>query len=343
MSKPPSPLSPKEESSDRDFKLHWSLCPRTYIAPYTPTPLEINGDINKEEWSRIPWSSPYVDITGGEEGGPSSTQRTQMKLAWDEEYLYIAAILHSDFPVVASFRNRNDPIYQRDSDFEVFLDPLHSCHNYKELEVNPINTVWNLMLDKPYVDDGHEHSGRIAKEGDLFYYEVRNQKTATKILSGSVNNQDVGATAIWAVEIAMSHDDTLAHISSSSRPKVGDRWRINSLRVEKEEQINWSWQPQIIWDPAQRKFVGKVNMHLPDAWGYLQFAPAQLDKQSNKNESRIIGEIDANYHDCRDPSWPAKIVAMNIYYSQQHYKSLHPDGKYASTLEQLGDLVNMDL
>eukprot|EP00957_Ditylum_brightwellii_P102979 7847859-Ditylum_brightwellii.AAC.1 len=334
-------VPPSSLSASNEFRLHWSLCPHTYIAPYIGTPLKVNGDINKPEWSRIPWSSPFGDITGKEEGGPLPTQKTQMKMAWDDEYLYIAAIIHSDFPVLASFHDRNDPIYQRDSDFEVFIDPPHSCHNYKELEVNPINTVWNLMLNKPYEDDGQEHSGRIAKEGDSLYYEVRKQKTATKILSGSVNNHEAGATAVWSVEIAMSHGDTLAHLSSN-KPQVGDRWRINFSRVEKKGDINWTWRPQIVWDPTQRKFVGKINMHLPDAWGYLQFAPP-LDMSDDQKNNSFIGEIDSNLQKYRDPSWPAKIVAMNIYYAQRQYKDSHPNGKYASTLEELGDLVNTDL
>ena len=78
--------------------------------------------------------------------------------------------------VEAHFTERNSPIFQKDSDFEVFVDPLGSCHGYKEYEVNALNTVWNLMLDRPYGDGGVEHSGRIAKPGDALYYDVKHQK-----------------------------------------------------------------------------------------------------------------------------------------------------------------------
>ena len=82
------------------------------------------------------------------------------------------------------FHKHNSPIFQKDSDFEVFVDPFGSNHHYKELEVNAINTVWNLMLNKPYDDGGEEYSGRIAKPGDEKYFEVYRQKTATKIVRG---------------------------------------------------------------------------------------------------------------------------------------------------------------
>jgi len=125
------------------------------------------------------------------------------------------------------------------------------------------------------------------------------------------------------------------------KPRVGDKWRINFSRVEKKGDINWTWVPQIIWDSAQRKFVGKIAMHLPDAWGYVQFVDPLTDPK-NENGDSIIGEINAEKnHEYRDPAWPAKITAMNVYYAQRQYKDLNQ--KYASSLDQLGDLVNSEI
>ena len=76
---------------------------------------------------------------------------------------------------------------------EVFVDPAGSNHWYKELEINAINTVWNLMLSKPYMDGGDEHSGRIATEGEPRYYEAVAQRTATRVLSGQLGDSG-GAT-----------------------------------------------------------------------------------------------------------------------------------------------------
>ena len=117
--------------------------------------MNIDGDISKDIWKEIPWSTPFDDIRyspshpADEESIPASDRpndncQTRMKMLWDEEYLYIAAILESDFEVRATYLNRNEPIYQQDSDFEVFIDPFHSCHDYKEMEMNALNTVWNL-------------------------------------------------------------------------------------------------------------------------------------------------------------------------------------------------------
>ena len=30
------------------------------------------------------------------------------------------------------------------------------------------------------------------------------------------------------------------------------------------------WAPQVVWEPRSRKYEGKINMHLPDAFGYVE-------------------------------------------------------------------------
>ena len=119
---------------------------------------------------------------------------------------YVGALIESDFEIAASYTTRNSPIYQHDSDFEVFIDAGGFCHQYKELELNALNTVWNLLLDKPYSDGGGEFSGRVASKGEPRYYDVRAQRTATRLVRGGLNASGGG---VWAVEIAMAHSDTL--------------------------------------------------------------------------------------------------------------------------------------
>ena len=37
---------------------------------------------------------------------------------------------------------------------QVFIDPDGDNHNYYEFEMNALNTVWELVLRKPYKDGG---------------------------------------------------------------------------------------------------------------------------------------------------------------------------------------------
>ncbi len=119
---------------------------------------------------------------------PPPSCSTRVKLLWDDDCLYIGALITSNMTVEAHFTKENSPIFQKDSDLECFLDPVGSNWNYKEWEGNALNTVWNLMLNRPDSDGGSEHSGRVAKPGEENYYAVKHQKTATRIIEGKVNN-----------------------------------------------------------------------------------------------------------------------------------------------------------
>jgi hypothetical protein len=117
---------------------------------------------------------------------------------------------------------------------------------------------------------------------------------------------------------------------------MGDLWRINFSRVEDRGNINWTWQPQIIWDPEKLIHQGQVNMHLPDAWGYVRFGPT-LDPG---NVASLFGEISVQDILDRkgDVHWPGKLTAMNIYYSQHYYKRMF--GEFASSWKDLQKWVD---
>ena len=315
-------------SDDARFAPHWARAPLQYVARRLPPgapPLSIDGDLEKPAWTEVEWSEPFGDIRGPADAPadaqPTRAQRTRMKMRWDDEYLYVAAQLESDFAVLATFTERNSAIFTEDSDFEVFVDPAAATHAYKELEINARNTVWNLMLDRPYGDAGSEHSARVAAPGEPKHYEVERLRSATRVTAGALGGPG-GAT--WTVELAMAHNDTLAwQHEGAERPAAGRKWRINFSRVERKGEINWVWSPQIVWDAEARRYAGKVAMHLPDAWGWVQFAPPEGATPT------------------RDATWPARLAAANVYYAQQQRRKEH--GAYAGTAAELAPYLDVDV
>jgi hypothetical protein len=244
-------------------------------------------------------------------------------LLYDETYLYIGALLHADanHPVIASFTERNSPIYQQDSDFEVFIDPTGGSNQYyKEFEINAYNTIWNLMLDKPYLDGGVEYSARVAKPGEEMYYEVKDQSSATRVLEGHLNSKN-GTNTVWSVEMRWSFADLQQHFSNAAHPKPGARWRINFSRVERKGRLNWTWQPQIQWNGSA--YTGEVNMHLPNAWGYLIFGGTHVD------------------HICDDRTWPLRMMAINVYVAQHSHLEKH--GKYGTHVNEVEPWLDLEL
>jgi len=105
--------------------LHWSRAPPVYVARGLAAPLIIDGNLNKPEWRSAPWSVPFDEIRGPADAPAGSRPppgcRTRVKMLYDAEYLYVAALLEYDesLPIVATFTERNSPIFHQDSDFEV--------------------------------------------------------------------------------------------------------------------------------------------------------------------------------------------------------------------------------
>jgi len=333
--------------SSSQYDPHWALYPKSYVARrYAPTSTtsssdapfidQLDGNLDKEAWRTVEWSDNFGDIQGPKEARRDAFKpsTTKFKAMWDDTYLYIGALLEpsSDFgPTQAHFTERNSPIFQRDSDFEVFVDWHGSCHEYKELEVNALNVVWNLCLDKPYKDGGSEHSGRVAQPDQPQYWDAKNQKTAVRVVKGQLNDSS-GKQATWSVEIALSFKDLKEHLPASPSiaretmttrcvPSVPKFLRVNFSRVELRGRVNWTWQPQIVWDPERQGHHGFVDMHLPDAWGYFVLS---------RND-----EPDDSVEQYRDPSWPARLAAMNVYYALHHYKETSPTKSFTSDLSQL--------
>eukprot|EP00930_Biecheleria_cincta_P074121 TRINITY_DN61348_c0_g1_i1.p1 TRINITY_DN61348_c0_g1~~TRINITY_DN61348_c0_g1_i1.p1 ORF type:complete len:428 (-),score=57.87 TRINITY_DN61348_c0_g1_i1:93-1376(-) len=301
--------------------------PRQYIAR-RGTVTCIDGNIFKPIWSKAPWSEPFVEIRGQNDApagtGPTQSQSTRMKMLWDDEFLYVAAIMDvaEGDELIAKFTERNSPIFHTDSDFEVFIDPAGCCHGYKEFEMNAANVVWNLLLNKPYNDGGTEHSGRIAKEGEPYFWEVHAQKSAALITKGKLSHPSKSAQ--WCCEIAFAHTDTLPNSPEQGpKPKAGALWRINFSRVENKGAVNWVWSPQIVWTPSEGRYVGQVNMHLPDAWGYLLFAD---------EDARLPDGTSADGF--RDPAWPAKHAASSLYYACRAFCDSH-DGRSPRSFPEL--------
>jgi hypothetical protein len=153
-------------------------------------------------------------------------------------------------------------------DFELFLDPDGDNHDYYELEINALGTVWDLFLTRPYRDDG----------AYLSAWEITGLESAVA-LEGTLNNpgdRDQG----WTVELALPWPALAQAARRPCPPAPGEVWRMNFSRVEWHLDVeegayqkrvdpatgaalpeeNWVWSPQ-----------GLVAMHYPERWGLLRF------------------------------------------------------------------------
>lgn len=235
-----------------------SVTPRRYRAPRIDLPNVVDGRLGKPFWQKAQWSEAFVDIEG--DLRPAPVLRTQVKMAWNECGLWILADLEE--PHLWATLTEHDSVIFQDNDFEVFIDPDGDALMYGELEINALNTTWDLLLPKPYRDGGPP----------IDSWEIKGLETAVD-LRGTLNDPrdtDDG----WSVEILMPWRSVREISRVPVPPRPGDVWRINFSRVQWDLEVvdgryqkipdrpehNWVWSPQ-----------GVIDMHQPERWGFLEF------------------------------------------------------------------------
>lgn len=224
--------------------------PRSYDCFRTVDKITIDGKLDESSWKRAQSSETFVDIRG--EGYPVPSKTTTVKMTWDDDNLYIAATLIED-NIVANLTQRDTIIYY-DNDFEVFIDPDGDGIRYFEIENNARGVIFDLMLEKPYRSNGS------------FFIPWNCEGLQLAVgLNGTLNKED-DVDNSWTVEMAIPFD---ALTFDFNNPKKYPTWRINFSRVQHlvkgQPEENWVWSP-----------TGRVDMHMPDRWGFLHFlnAPA---------------------------------------------------------------------
>ena len=195
-------------------------------------------------------------------------------MIWDENFFYILANIQE--PHIWANITEKDAVIFHNNDFEVFIDPENDTHNYYELEINALNTVWDLFITKPY---------RELNSSAINDWNISGLKSAIGI-NGTLNNPtdiDKG----WIVEIAIPWSAYKTSYYQDVVPR-DMFWRINFSRVNWEHTIkdgvysrkknddekylkeyNWVWSPQ-----------GVINMHEPEKWGYVFFSSKELGSNS---------------------------------------------------------------
>jgi hypothetical protein len=264
--------------------------PLGYVCYHTSQPPALDGKLDSPAWARAPWTEEFSDIEG--DAKPRPTFRTRAKMLWDDRNLYIGAELEE--PNVWATLTKRDSVIFRDNDFEVFMDPDNDGQFYTELEMNALNTVWDLLLARPY------RAGGPALVG----WDMHDLKTTVHV-NGTLNDpSDVDRG--WTLEIAIPWDNVFETARTNFPPHDGDQWRINFSRVEWDVEVvdgkyrklhrpehNWVWSPQ-----------GVIDMHRPERWGVLQFStgesgPVPLKPLPGMKERLLLTQIWDAEHEFR--------------------------------------------
>ena len=221
--------------------------PRYYVCYRTNEKIKIDGKLNERSWQKAAETESFVDISG--EGFPKPIYDTKARLMWDDNYLYVSAVLEE--PNIVANLTQRDTIIYHDNDFEVFLDPTGDGQNYFEIENNARGVIFDLMLDRAY------------RSGGNFYIQWDCPGLKFAVSHDGTLNKPSDKDRSWTVEMAIPHKAITRNFTNPLQ--AGNTWRLNFSRVQWLKkggpEENWVWTP-----------TGEINMHAPNQWGFLQFS-----------------------------------------------------------------------
>lgn len=178
--------------------------------------ITIDGVANDPGWLGI----PMAELVPAEGASGEPLGKATAKMTWNAEYLYVfVSVVDSD--ITSQYKTQDDPLWKADC-VELFIDADSNKQGYVELQVNPNNATFDSWFQTTR-----------AKPGDVEWDS--GMATAVK-LRGSTEAGDSGDQG-WDVEIAIpwaavkGKDDNM---KVRLPPEVGDRWRLNLVRVDRK-------------------------------------------------------------------------------------------------------------
>jgi hypothetical protein len=264
----------------------------------------MTGRLDEDVWGHVPWTEPFEDIEGDLK--PRPRLETRAKMLWDDQNMYFGAYLEE--PHLWGTLTEHDSIIYEDNDFEVFLDLNGTCQHYVELELNLLNTTWDLMLTRPYRAGGIRFNG----------WEFHGMRTAIHC-DGTLNDaSDVDEG--WSVEIAIPWAALADVTDRPLPPREGDQIRVGFSRVEWQHEIvdgryqkipglpedNWVWTP-----------TGVIDMHRPERWGVVQFTE----------------QTDALPQPVPLAEWENRVILVDLFEAQLAWR--RENGTFTSSLSDL--------
>ena len=325
------------------------ILPKHYIVNKINDQINIDGKDDELAWSNAIYTDDFIDI----EGDKIPSQKTNVKMLWDDKFLYVFAKLYENH-IWGDITKRDEVIYYN-NDFEVFINPNDDVFSYGEIEINALGTEWDLFLNRPYRLKGKADSS----------WDINGLKSAVDI-SGTLNDPN-DLDDYWTVEIAIPLKEIEKLNTSGKDEKVisGDVWRINFSRVNWDFEINngvysrkkengkylpeynWVWSPQ-----------GIINMHVPENWGYLVFSENdEVFNMTNKlitqhilytvfreitfGNLKYLKNLEANTSiEFKDFEYRNIKISCNFLKTKDGYVIELNDGEYNFSIDETGKIKN---
>ena len=193
-------------------------------------PPRIDGNLDDMAWTDMPVATNFIQNFPS--FGLAASQKTEVKIAYDNSAIYIAAYLYDDPSLIRNQITARDEEQAKDLDyFSVFLDTYHDHQNGFQFLVTSSNVQTDARLS-PSVVAG------LGEYGDKTWDAVWDSKVSIK--------QDG-----WVVEMK------IPYISLRFSKEIVQDWGIQLLRSVRRNNETSFWNPV---DPNVNGFVNQFGV-----------------------------------------------------------------------------------
>jgi hypothetical protein len=192
--------------------------PTAMQAMRSASEVTIDGRLDEPLWR----SAPVAVLVHSLDGEPVPDVETRVQLGWDDDHLYVAAVLEDD-DVWSEYVEHDDPLWQQEV-FEVFIfgdgavprDDPSIRSDYLELQVSPRGVTFDARFAS-------------YRKGDQAWDST--WRTAVQV-RGDLDDRR-GRDQGWTVEAAIAWEEICGHTSMRCPAREGARVRLNLFRLER--------------------------------------------------------------------------------------------------------------
>jgi hypothetical protein len=207
------------------------------------SPPVIDGKLDDAVWSSAQATANFVEPGNGGAAG-SSDVAAFAKLGWDDQKLYVGAVIRDASPVSPFNRDDNDPHdWEKSSALELMVQPGDPGNNknYYEIQIDVHGAVFDTHWDDYNEPTTSGASGKVFGHQDWSCQAER----AIHVVDGR----------FYALEIAIPFS------VFGGTPKPGAIWRLNLYSFKDGQQQSLAWSP----------IRGQGNFHRSSRFGRIQF------------------------------------------------------------------------
>jgi len=216
-----------------------------YQCHFVNADITITGKIDNPLWQKV-----EVIQLGNPIDGKPGRFATKVRLLYSDKYLYIAFECEDD-SVWGTLTGHDEAIFNEEC-VEAFICPSGKMRQYYEINVSPLNTVFDALILNGRPTNGEWANFRTWKD-----FTCEGLQTKVHV------NGELGKAGAkgWTAEYAIPFSAIIG--SDNLVPVNNETWRINFYRIDTPR-------------PKQSEFyawsqTGANDFHRPWAFGYLKF------------------------------------------------------------------------